>query len=163
MRPIVTTILLLATGCAFLKPKPPPVTLRFHEQADAALPSGHYRIVNVPGTDRQIPIDPFAQLNEKDVREARLVATPGGQGVQLYFDLHGANSLTEMTTRLRGRYLVVFVDDRPVAAVLVEKPITNGEFLLEGDMTEAEDRALVNNLNKLAGKRKDFGDTDFAP
>jgi hypothetical protein len=160
---MIASILLLASGCALFKPKPPPVTLRFHEQADAALPDGHVRQVNVPGTDQQIAVDPFPQLNERDIRQARLVPTPGGQAALLFFDLHGANVLSEMTTRLRGRYFVVFVDDRPVAIVLVEKRITDGQFLLEGDLTDAQVRALVDDLNQIAGKRKDFGDTKFAP
>jgi len=160
---MIAMILLLGSGCALFKPKPPPVTLRFHEQADPALPEGHFRMVTVPGTDQQIAIDPFPQLNERDIRDARLVPTPGGTAVLLLFDLHGANTLNEMTTRMRGRHFVVFVDDRPVAVVLVEKRITDGEFLLEGDMTEAEDHTLVDGLNQIAGKRKDFGDTKFAP
>src|SRR6266853_6236604 len=123
----LTVLLLLLSGCALFKAKPPPVTLRIHEQTDAVLPEGHVRTVSVPGTDQQIAIDPFPQLNEKDIREARLVPTPGGKAVLLLFDLHGANTLSEMTTRMRGRYFVVFVNERPVAVVLVEKRITDGE------------------------------------
>jgi hypothetical protein len=163
MRRTMLMILLLASGCAFLKPKPPPVTLRFHEQADASLPETHIRVAYVPGTQQRIIVDPFAQLTERDVLEARLVSTPGGQAVLLKFDLHGANLLSEMTTRMRGRYVVVFVDEEPVAAVLVEQRITNGQFLLEPDLTDDKIRALVDNLSKIAGKKKDFGDTKFAP
>jgi preprotein translocase subunit SecD len=163
MRRIILLLLLLAGGCALFKPKPPPVTLRFHEQADASLPESRVRVAYVPGTQQQIIVDPFAQLTERDVVEARLVPAPGGAAVLLKFDLHGANLLSEMTIRMRGRYVVVFVDEEPVAAVLVDQRITNGEFLLEADMTEEKERALVNDLNKIAGKKQDFGDTQFKP
>jgi len=156
---MIVIILVLAGGCALFKPKPPAVALRFHEQVDAALPESRVRVVDVPGTQQQIAVDPFPQLTEKDISEARLVPVPGGQAVLLLFDLHGANTFAEMTTRLRGRYFVVFVNERPIALVLVDKRIADGKFLLEGDLTEAEERKLVDDLNQVAGKKRDFGDT----
>ena len=73
------------------------------------------------------------------------------------------SAISELTTRMRGRYLVVFVNERPVAGVLIDQRITNGEFLLEGDLTDDEERALVAGLNKLAGRSRDFGDTHYTP
>jgi hypothetical protein len=71
--------------------------------------------------------------------------------------------LSELTTRLRGRYVVVFVNEKPVAAVLIEQRILNGEFLLEGDLTDDEQRTLVDGLNKYAKRWRDYGDTRQAP
>ena len=156
-KPLAVVFLLLAACAA------PTTTLRFHEQVSEALPEGRVRTVDVPGSHQRIAVDPFAQLNERDVSEARLEPTPGGQAVRLRFDAHGAHKLGELTTRMRGQFLVVFVNDRPVAAVLVDKRILNGEFLLEADMADDEEQKLVDGLNKLAGRRRDFGDTRFAP
>ena len=155
-KPLVMVTLLAA--CAA-----PKTTLRFHEQVSEASPETRLRMVEVPRTGQRVAVDPYAQITERDVHEARLEPSPGGQVVRLRFDLHGANKLSELTTRMRGRYLVVFVNDRPVAGVLIDQRITNGEFLLEGDLTDDEERALVADLNKLAGRSRDFGDTHYMP
>ena len=156
-KPLAVVCFLLAACAA------PTTTLRFHEQVNDAMPATRLRMVDVPRTGQQVAVDPFAQITERDVYEAHLEPTPGGQAVRIKFDLHGANKLSELTTRMRGRYIVVFVDDQPVAAVLVKKRITNGEFLLETGMTEAETQALVGKLRRITGKNRDFGDTPLAP
>lgn len=158
-KPLVAVVLL--SGCALFESKTPTVTVRFHEQVSDVLPDTHVRTVDVPGTRLQVAVDPFPQLTEKDVAEARLETTPGGQAVRLKFDMHGATKLTELTTRMRGRYLVIFVNDRPVAAVLVDKRIVNGEFLVEGVISDEEQQALVDGLNKFAGRHRDIGDTRY--
>jgi len=47
--------------------------------------------------------------------------------------------------------------------VLIEQRILNGEFLLEGDLTDDEQRTLVDGLNKYAKRWRDYGDTRQAP
>jgi preprotein translocase subunit SecD len=153
-------LLLTLTGCASRHDQ---FTLRFHEQVSDVLPESRVHMVDVPSTGQRIAVDPFAQLSEKDVMEAHIEMTPGGSAVWLRFDLHGAMKLGELTTRIRGQHVVVFVNERPVACVLVDKRIDNGEFLLEGDLTDAEQQQLVDDLNKLAGRRRDAGDVQHAP
>ncbi len=150
----------LLIGCASNKPK---VTLRFHEQVSAALPEPRAMEVEVPATEQKLTISPYPVLSEKDVLEARLYPTAGGNAVQLRFDLHGTNLLNELTTRARGQYVVVFLDARPIAAVLLEQIISNGQFLLEGDFSDDEAQKLVDDLNKLAGRPHDTGDVRHAP
>lgn len=156
-KPLALSLLLLC-GCAT-----PPVALRFHEQVSESLPTQHARVVNISDTHQRLVVDQFPQLSEKDVIEARLEPTPGGQAVLLKFDLHGANKLSELTTRMRGRYLVIFFKDRPVAAWLVEHRILDGQFLLEADLTDEEQKTLVDSLNKAAGRGRDYGDTRYRP
>jgi len=91
----------LTTGCALFSHSPE-VTLRFHEQVETALPDSRVRIVEIPRTHQTISVDPFPQLTERDVYNAKLQETPGGRAVLIHFDLHGANMLSELTTRLRG-------------------------------------------------------------
>jgi preprotein translocase subunit SecD len=150
---------LLGAGCA----SAPKITLRLHEQVSGSLPAGRIREIEVASTGQQLTIDPFPALTEKDVLEAQLFPTAGGDAVLLRFDLHGANLLDELTTRARGEYVVVLWDERPVAAVLLNERITNGQFLLEGDFTDEEAKAIVESLNKLAGRPRDYGDTRHAP
>jgi hypothetical protein len=163
MRRLLFLALLLTGGCSLFQPKPPVVTLRFYEEADRALPKSTIRVIDVPGTQQRITVDPYPVVTEKDIMEARLVPVPGGRAVHLSFDLHGANVLSEMSTRMRGRYVVVMFNERPIAAVLLETRITDGKFLLEGDLTEEEEITLVDDLNQIAGKKRDFGDTQLKP
>ena len=131
--------LLVATGCA-TSGDHKPMTLRIHEQVDTGLPAGHWREVQIPKTGLTLRVDPLPVLTERDV-------------VMLHFDAHGMFMLDELTTRDRGHYLVVFLNDRPVTARLVDRRLVHGQFLLEGDFTDAEAHQLIDDLNRMAKKR----------
>ena len=128
-------------------------TLRFHEQVAGNLPVEHVRQVSVSSTRQQLAINPYPTLTERDVLAAKLTPTAGGDAVLLKFDAHGANVLAEMTTRMRGQSVVVFVNERPVAAVLVERANATGELLLTGDLTDEQTKLLVDSLNKVDKKK----------
>ena len=146
--------LLLAAGCAMFGDHKPQVTLRIHEQVDNALPESHSREVQIPKMGLTLRVDPFPALTENNVEVAEPFETTGGLAVMLRFDVHGMFVLDEVTTRDRGRYLVVFLNDRPVTAWLVDQRLVHGQFLLEGDFTDAEARQLIDDLNLMAKKRK---------
>ena len=148
------------TGCAS---KPPVQTLRFHEQVTGNLPVNYARQVTVPITRQQLVINPEPTLTERDVRAAKLTPTPGGDAILLKFDAHGANVLTEMTTRLRGQSVVVLVNERPIATLLVERVNTTGELLLTGDLTDEQTKLLVDSLNKVTKRPADAGDSKPEP
>jgi preprotein translocase subunit SecD len=84
------------------------------------------------------------------VQSAELYNTSGGKAVFLRFDPHGEIVLDEMTTRTRGQYVVVMVNNHPVSAWLVDQRIINGQFLIEGEFTDEEARKIVDDLNKLS-------------
>ncbi len=132
----------------------PKMTLRFHEQVPGVLPENRRRSAEIPRANLRIPVSPFATLTERDVAGAELRETAGGQAVVVRFDPHGALALDEATTRNRGNYLVVFVNDRPVMAWLVDRRLFSGQFILEGDLSDTEAADLVAELNRLAKKRK---------
>ena len=159
-RGLIIFLIAWVAGCAS---GPPPQTLRFHEQVTGNLPASFARPVIIPSTGQQLVIDPEPTLTEHDVFAARLEPTAGGAGVLLKFDVHGANLLAEMSTRLRGQSVVVFVNDRPIGTVLVEHPIATGELLLTGDMTDEQVHLLVDSLNKAANRHRDLGDSKLEP
>jgi preprotein translocase subunit SecD len=82
-----------------------------------------------------------------------LYDTAGGKAIFLRFDAHGTVLLDEMTTRLRGQYVAVLINKRPVSAWLVDQRIINGQFLIEGDFTDEEAKKVVDDLNKLSKKK----------
>jgi preprotein translocase subunit SecD len=148
-------VMALFTGCALFHEKPPETTVRIYEEASSALPAENQQTVEIPHEDLKLTVSPFPTLTERDVQSAELYNTAGGKAVFLRFDPHGTIVLDEMTTRTRGQYLAVMVNQRPVGAWLVDQRIINGQFLVEGDFTDAEARKIVDDLNKLAKKSRE--------
>jgi len=144
----------LLAGCALFGSRKPEVTLRIHEQASMALPEGHVMTVSIPNVGLKIPVNPYYVLDESDVESANVRQTAGGSAIMLHFDIHGTIKCDELTTRARGEYIVTILNDRPVAAWLVDRRITNGEFFVEGDFSDAEAKKAVEALNRMNKKRK---------
>lgn len=142
----------LAAGCALFQKKPEESTLRIYEQVDSALPAETVQTVEIPRAGLKLTISPFPTLSERDVQSAELYDTAGGKAIFLRFDPTGTVSLDEMTTRNRGRYLAVLINNHPVSAWLVDQRIINGQFLVEGDFTDEEAKKVVDDLNKLSKK-----------
>jgi hypothetical protein len=143
----------LLAGCSMLASfQKPPVdtTLRFYEQSASALPAENAQFVVLPHTDVRVAVNPFPTLTEKDVQSAEMYNTAGGKAIFLRFDPHGLIVLDEMTTRTKGQYVVVMVDNHPVSAWLVDQRIINGQFLVEGEFTDEEAQKIVDDLNKLS-------------
>ena len=138
----------LLNGCALFH-KSDTTTLRIHEQVDSGIPGEHSIQAVIPLSNLKLSVSPFAALTEKDVSSAELYNTAGGQAIFVRFDIHGVVMLDTATTRNRGRYLVTFLNNRPVAAWLVNQRILNGQFLIEGDFTDAEAKRAVDDLNKI--------------
>jgi preprotein translocase subunit SecD len=138
----------LLTGCALFHKKPEEATVRIYEEANAALPAENRQTVAIPATGLKLSISPFPTLTELDVQSAELFDTAGGKGIFLRFDPHGTIVLDEMTTRTRGQYIVVLINNRPVSAWLVDQRILTGQFLVEGDFTDEDAKKIVDDLNE---------------
>jgi preprotein translocase subunit SecD len=129
-------------------------TLRIYEQADSALPAENIQTVELPHAGLKLTISPFPTLTEQNVQSAELYNTAGGKAIFLRFDPHGVILLDEMTTRTKGQYVVVMINNHPVSAWLVDQRIINGQFLVEGEFTDAEAQKVVDDLNKLSKSNK---------
>jgi len=143
-----------SVGCASFHKKDPETTVRIYEQADSALPAENQRTIEVPDTDLKLTINPFPTLTEQNIQSAEVYNTAGGKAIFLRFDAHGTVLLYEMTTRMRGQYVAVLVNNRPVSAWLVNQRILNGQFLVEGDLTDDEATNIVFKLNEASKKNK---------
>lgn len=159
-----TGLMVLVAGCSLFRSPLPKYTLRFHEEAFGnEMPETRLRSVTVEHPYKKINIDPYPTLAERDIVKAELQPTSGGDVILVKFDAHGSSMLMEMTTRLRGHYYVVIVNDRPIAAVLCDKIITEGQIQVVGDISDEEAKGVVESLNKLSGRNRDLGDTRFTP
>ncbi|HUJ08700.1 MAG TPA: hypothetical protein VL171_01620 [Verrucomicrobiae bacterium] len=137
------------TGCALFH-RGDKTTLEICEQVSSALPPENAEAVELPLANLKLSVSPFPVLTEKDVLSAELYNTAGGEAILVRFGIHGAIVLDEVTTSNRGRYLVTFLNHRPVAAWLVNQRILNGQFLIEGDFSDAEAKQAVDALNRIA-------------
>jgi preprotein translocase subunit SecD len=143
----------LGAGCSVFQSLGQPkidTTVRIYEEANSGLPAENMQTAIIPSAGLRLPINSFPTLTEKDVASAELYNTAGGKAIFLRFDPHGEIALDEMTTRTRGRYVVVMINNHPVSAWLVDQRIMNGQFLIEGQFTDEEAQKIVDDLNKLA-------------
>lgn len=139
------------SGCALFQERQQ-TTMRIHEEVPSVLPEKRAMPISLHGFDVKLSVDPHPALSEKDLQSAELYPTAGGAAILLRLNKHGMFALEEITTRLRGRRLVTFLNGRPVAVWLVNQRITNGQLLIEGDFTEAEAQSAVDALNRLSKK-----------
>ena len=153
--------LMLAAACcagcatiASMHKTPEEVSLRIHEEASSSLPAESFTSVEIPHTNVKIAVSPFPTLTEQDVQSAELYDTAGGKAIFLRFDPHGTIVLDEMTTRDRGQYVVIFLNKHPVGSWLVNQRIINGQFLVEGELTDEEAKKAVEQLNNLSEKNR---------
>jgi preprotein translocase subunit SecD len=129
-------------------------TVRIYEQADSALPAENIQTVVLPRAGLKLTISPFPTITENDVQSAEVYSTAGGKAIFLRLDPHGVILLDEMTTRTKGQYVVVMVNNHPVSAWFVDQRIINGQFLIEGEFADEEAQKIVDDLNKLAKSNK---------
>jgi preprotein translocase subunit SecD len=143
----------LTAGCALFG-NHVETTLQIHEQVSPALPKSHMLPVTIPKANLNLVVDPVAALSDRHILSAESYQTAGGLAIMLTFDIHGVILLDELTTRTRGEYLVTFLDGRPVAAWLVDRRITDGHLLVEGDFTDEQARKAIESLNRMSKKRR---------
>jgi hypothetical protein len=131
---------LLATSCGVLSGASSggksEVALSFHEEAGVGDNAGLVNVVVIPETNLRIPIDTFPIITERDLVKATYQETVAGPAIALEFDPHGTFMLDHATTRGRDRYLVICINDNPIAAWYVNKRITDGKFVLFAHFTE---------------------------
>jgi preprotein translocase subunit SecD len=105
--------------------------------------------------------DPF--LTEGNVKEAKVIDTPGGFAVQLQFDEQGTWLLEEYTTANRNKHIVIasqFVapgeekinKGRWLAAPKIGTHITDGLFSFTPDATREEAERIAAGINNVAHK-----------
>ena len=150
------SLIVLMTGCALFSKKEPEATFALYEQVHPALPASRVQQVEVPKTGLKIPISTLPTLTEYDVESAILKGAATGTAILLQFNMHGRMVLQETTIRARDNYLVIFLNNRPVAALRIDQPITNGQLLLEGDFGDEEAKQAVEAFNLMAKKQKVF-------
>ncbi|HLH23702.1 MAG TPA: protein translocase subunit SecD [Chloroflexota bacterium] len=110
---------------------------------DASDTSG-WVVVTATGSDGQ----PH-ELTGQYFKKAEVGFDPNGNRPQIYFQFNdeGAKMFAEVTQRLVGKPLGIFLDNQLLTAPIVQEPITGGSGVIRGQFTLDQAKTLVIQLN----------------
>lgn len=85
----------------------------------------------------------------KDLKRAQVTfdTTSGKPQVAIEFNSEGAKKFAEITKRLVGKPLAIFLDGLPITSPVVKQEITDGSAVINGQFTPEEAKALALQLN----------------
>lgn len=88
-------------------------------------------------------------LTGSDLKKAQVVFDPetGEPSVSIEFTSEGSQKFEEITTRLVGKPLWIFLDDSPVSFPTVNEPISGGKANISGSFSLEEAKYLAIELN----------------
>lgn len=88
-------------------------------------------------------------LTGKDLRRARVDFSQetGEPVVGIEFTPEGTKKFADITTRLVGKHLAIFLDGTPITAPIVQTPITQGSGVISGGFSRDEAKTLALQLN----------------
>ena len=138
--------------------------LRFHLQTNPTTPGRTAQASVYREHPVLFTVERDAVLDEGFLRKAELVDVDehGGCAIKLTFDEAGTRRLDALTIENRGKHFVirgVWTDNRWLAAPVINKRITNGEFIFTPDATREEAERIIaglGNVIKKLGKRYTF-------
>jgi preprotein translocase subunit SecD len=111
--------------------------MQFEVRLAGSEPDARGRNAVDPDSGRPIYLDPEVVLTNRDVTETRVVARPGGFGVEVHFTDVGAAKLRSATSANLGRQLAIIVDGQVLAAPTVRSPVA--QIGVMGDRFTRED------------------------
>jgi preprotein translocase subunit SecD len=88
-------------------------------------------------------------ITGKDLKKAEVTfnSQNGQPEVAIEFTANGGNKFADVTTKLVGKRLPIFLDQFPVTWPRVGTPITDGKAVIEGNFTQDEAKNLALQLN----------------
>lgn len=88
-------------------------------------------------------------ITGKDLKRATLEYSPqtGEPEVGIEFSAEGSKKFGEVTMRLKGKQLAIFLDSFPITAPVVQTAITDGRAVISGSFTKDNAKALALQLN----------------
>ncbi len=116
--------------------KPDPTTISFHEQGKAQ--EGPKMVFPVPVKGRKIYFRKSPAVSSKDVVAFRPFATETGHGVTLQLNRVAARRLHAITAQNQSHYMLAIANGRPVDAVIIDAPVTDGMLVIWKGLQLAE-------------------------
>ena len=120
----------------------PSIAIRVHAQVYAFDPEFTAKI-KVGTPPREITIEKLASISERDITSFYPYrAADGTFSAVLQLDRHGSAVLENLSAQKLGLSLVVAVGGRAIAALKVDKPISDGVVFVPYGLTEPDVRAM---------------------
>ncbi len=146
---------LLAAGCDTFtkKGKAEEAALRLHLEINAAGGAQGTNVLVNRSSPFLVTVDRQPFLSELNIESARVVDTLGGFSIAIQFNTEGTILLEQYTITYRGRHAAVLAEFgqlRWIAAPVMQKGITNGQFIFTPDTTREEAEKIVRGLNRVA-------------
>ena len=124
------------------KKRDPAIAIRLHAQVYAFDPEFTAK-VKVGTPSREITIEKLASISERDIASFYPYrAADGTFSAVLQLDRHGSAVLENISAQKLGLSLVVAVGGRAVAALKVDKPISDGVVFIPYGLSVADIRAM---------------------
>ncbi len=106
-------------------------------------------------TGRNVFIEKNAWLTERDVRAYYPYhAADGSYGALLELDDHGRTVLDTLSVQRRGAYLHIFLNDRLLTELQVDRRVTDGKIYLASGLTEADIKSMNRDWKLIGGRKK---------
>lgn len=117
--------------------------LEFREFTDPAAATGAAFIIPAQNNTKSV------NVSGKDLKRAAVEFSPetGEPVVGIEFTPDGSRKFADITTRLNGKQLAIFLDDTPVTWPRINTPITDGKAIITGGFTQEAAKVLALQLN----------------
>jgi hypothetical protein len=147
-------VVLFLAGCDTLQKKgdAEEASLRFHLEVNAVGGQGTNVVIG-QSSPFTVSVDRTPFLSEFYLESAKVGDSLGGFSMILQFNAEGTMLLEQYSTVYRGRHvglLAEFGQVRWIAAPVMHKTISTGQFVFTPDTTRAEAEKIAKGLNRVA-------------
>ncbi|HEY2138829.1 MAG TPA: hypothetical protein VGH00_02025 [Chthoniobacterales bacterium] len=109
-------------------------TLRIHAEANPS--SGPVFSVQLKFLGRMVTIEKIPTLSENDVIGIQAIrARDGTYGALFQLDEHGRLALDTISVERRGGFLFVFINDRPITELRIDRRVSDGKIYIASGLT----------------------------
>jgi hypothetical protein len=96
---------------------------------------------------RNVYVEKTAWVSERDVKSFHLYrAADGSYGAPPQLDDHGQTVLETLSIERRGSYLFVFINDRPLTELQVDRRVSDWKIYLASGLSEADIKLMAKRL-----------------
>jgi hypothetical protein len=147
----------LGVSCLGMGKKKPETTLRVFTEANSQDTDTFATPVIFHNPPRQAYISRIADFSERDVEAIYPFPAPDGTfGCAFKLDEHGKIMLNTLSVERRGSSVVAFVNARQVIDMKIDRPITDGLFVIQYGLAPQEIELLKQKFRVMGedGKKK---------
>jgi len=135
--------------------------MRFHIQTSPSASEPHMTVGIGRDESFQVVVQEDAFLSEVFVTSATLLDVTGGYEIKVSFDRKGTWIFEQITTAHKNRRIAVFCqfgNTRWLAAPVIQKRVSDGEFTFTPDATREEAERIVRGLMNVASEVRKHND-----